>query len=186
MLIATKSVHQLHPMLLSRRLRRLVRDQVLKFQQDEQRHVDEKPSRKLGLFWVLKCENGQWHVGAEPFLKWHLLMQKNDQIYYLHVEWLRVGFTSLIRVKTVLISFHSLQWWRPPFCNQRTVLFILLVCALGGFFGLEQPDGSTLEFYPAFRAMLAAVFGHGGDQAVRGWVEIKNTRKTNVDEQLPS
>ena len=46
------------------------------------------------------------------------------------------------------------------------MLLILLVVALGGWFGLEQPLGSVMEYYPAFRSMLAAIFKNGGIHSV--------------------
>jgi hypothetical protein len=39
-------------------------------------------------------------------------------------------------------------------CPCRSVLLILLTTSLGGAWLLEQPQNSTMEFYPTFRAML--------------------------------
>ncbi|CAL1161775.1 unnamed protein product [Cladocopium goreaui] len=49
---------------------------------------------------------------------------------------------------------------------ERTCLLILLCTALEGVWTLEQPDGSVLEFLPAFRTMLQSIFACGGVHAV--------------------
>ena len=43
---------------------------------------------------------------------------------------------------------------------------IALVTALGGVWSVEQPSGSVLEFYPAWRFVTNKIFEHGGDHAV--------------------
>ena len=43
---------------------------------------------------------------------------------------------------------------------------VLLATALGGTWTIEQPLGSVLEFYPAFRKMMNNIFKCGGIQAV--------------------
>lgn len=48
----------------------------------------------------------------------------------------------------------------------RTSILALLATALGGVWTVEQPLGSVLEFYPAFRRLLQRVFACGGEYAV--------------------
>ena len=47
-------------------------------------------------------------------------------------------------------------------------LLLILTTCLGGCWVLEQPSGSTLEFYPTFRWVIAQLFAHGGVQSARG------------------
>lgn len=54
-----------------------------------------------------------------------------------------------------------------PACR-RTSLLVLLACALGGAFTLEQPSGSLLEFYPAWREVMMNICRVGGNYAVLG------------------
>ncbi|CAK9101508.1 Uncharacterized protein SCF082_LOCUS47470 [Durusdinium trenchii] len=50
---------------------------------------------------------------------------------------------------------------------ERTCLLLLLCTALGGVWILEQPSGSLLPFYPAFREVMQSIFETGGIQAVQ-------------------
>ena len=75
----------------------------------------------------------------------------------LFFVWLILGSTSLP---------SEPLWTAQTRCPSRTVLLILLVTILGETWALEQPSGSLLEFYPAFRHMLATIFSWGGDYAV--------------------
>jgi hypothetical protein len=43
---------------------------------------------------------------------------------------------------------------------------VLLVTCLGGVWTAEQPGGSVLEFYPAWRAVMMQIFEAGGNQSV--------------------
>ena len=47
----------------------------------------------------------------------------------------------------------------------RTCLLVLLATALGGVWTVEQPSGSLLEFYPAWREVMCSIFRCGGDHA---------------------
>ncbi|CAK8994219.1 unnamed protein product [Durusdinium trenchii] len=49
---------------------------------------------------------------------------------------------------------------------QRTIHLLLLVTALGGVWGLEQPNSSCLGFYPAFREFLTVIMESHGSSAV--------------------
>ena len=85
-------------------------------------------------------------------------------IYFIHIHVLGPCFVWWI---WGTISIPSEPFWtEQTCCPSRTVLLILLVTILGGTWALEQPSGSLLEFYPAFRHMLAAIFKWGGDCAV--------------------
>ena len=42
---------------------------------------------------------------------------------------------------------------------------LLLATSLGGLWSVEQPGGSTLQFYPAFRHTIRAIFDVGGPEA---------------------
>lgn len=57
---------------------------------------------------------------------------------------------------------------------RRTCLLLLLCTALGGVWILEQPSGSLLPFYPAFREVMQSIFETGGIQAVRAlvWLHV--------------
>lgn len=48
----------------------------------------------------------------------------------------------------------------------RTCTLLLLTMALGGFWSLEQPSGSLLEFYPTWRFILQSAVNCGGPFAV--------------------
>ena len=43
---------------------------------------------------------------------------------------------------------------------------MLLATALGAAWTLEQPDGSVLEFYPAWRTVMQSIFAIAGPRAV--------------------
>ncbi|CAL1154504.1 unnamed protein product [Cladocopium goreaui] len=49
---------------------------------------------------------------------------------------------------------------------ERTCCLVLLATALGAAWTLEQPDGSVLEFYPAWRTVMQSIFAIGGPRAV--------------------
>ena len=54
-----------------------------------------------------------------------------------------------------------------PLCNTfRTCCLVLLATALGAAWTLEQPDGSVLEFYPAWRTVMQSIFAIAGPRAV--------------------
>ena len=50
----------------------------------------------------------------------------------------------------------------------RTTLLIILASCLGLCWTLEQPAGSTLEFYPVWRSMLQQMFQLGGPYCALG------------------
>lgn len=63
------------------------------------------------------------------------------------------------------VSFYVL--WGIIFGTPcRTCILALLATALGAVWTVEQPLGSVLEFYPAFRRLLSSVFACGGEYAV--------------------
>lgn len=57
-----------------------------------------------------------------------------------------------------------------PVC--RTCALILLATALGGQWTLEQPAGSTFEYYPCWREIVARIFECGGPNTVRAYVLV--------------
>ena len=60
-------------------------------------------------------------------------------------------------------SYQSQVDSRP--LRARTCLLVLLVTALDGVWTLEQPSGSLLEFYPAWREVMCNIFRCGGEYA---------------------
>jgi hypothetical protein len=42
---------------------------------------------------------------------------------------------------------------------------VLLITAMDGVWTVEQPSGSLLEFYPAWREVVNSIFRCGGDYA---------------------
>ena len=48
----------------------------------------------------------------------------------------------------------------------RSCCLVLLATALGGAWSVEQPSGSLLQFYPAWRETLQSIFQSGGAHAV--------------------
>lgn len=71
----------------------------------------------------------------------------------------RIRFLSI--PKPFRSSTQSKTCWPARVC-----LLILLVTALGGGWTLEQPNGSTLEFFPTFRSVMSNIFAVGGPNAV--------------------
>lgn len=69
---------------------------------------------------------------------------------------------------------HSRNTIGFPHFPWRTCLLILLCTALQGAWTLEQPDGSVLEFLPAFRTMLQSIFACGGVHAVPCFIYSQN------------
>ncbi|CAK9097074.1 unnamed protein product [Durusdinium trenchii] len=49
---------------------------------------------------------------------------------------------------------------------ERSCCLVLLATALGGAWSVEQPSGSLLQFYPAWRETLQSIFQSGGAHAV--------------------
>ncbi|CAE7769472.1 unnamed protein product [Symbiodinium sp. CCMP2592] len=49
---------------------------------------------------------------------------------------------------------------------ERTILLILLATAMDSTWSLEQPGGSVLDFYPAWRSMMMVLSDWGGPYAV--------------------
>ena len=72
------------------------------------------------------------------------------------------AFRMVFKVQT---PFDLMVWFSAPLCR-RTSLLVLLCCALGGVWTLEQPSGSLLEYYPTWRETMNNIFRVGGPFAV--------------------
>lgn len=97
---------------------------------------------------------------------------------YVSVTWLyRTSLTNSVQRCCVQhIWFHG-YWMFFDVMNhngpiigtnlcRRTGLLVLLATARGGAWTVEQPSGSLLEFYPAWRDVMNNVFRIGGPYAV--------------------
>lgn len=63
---------------------------------------------------------------------------------------------------TSFISDCSFVW----LAFSRTTLMCALVTCLGGVWSVEQPSGSILNYYPAWRALVQGVCNTGGPYSV--------------------
>lgn len=88
------------------------------------------------------------------------------QIYisdWNHIFPFETFWVSMMHV--ALYSMRQFDITNPKLTRARTCLLVLLVTALGGVWTLEQPSGSLLEFYPAWREVMCNIFRCGGEYA---------------------
>lgn len=52
----------------------------------------------------------------------------------------------------------------------------MLVTALGGTWAIEQPNGSTFEFFPVFQELMLALYKAQGGSAARGPINWRLAR----------
>ena len=77
------------------------------------------------------------------------------------------GQICLIQAMRLCREYY-INWFHFDFGRSRTIHLLLLVTALGGVWGLEQPNSSCLGFYPAFREFLTVIMeSHGSSAAPR-------------------
>ena len=114
--------------------------------------------------WRWTKPRGLYAISNWCIYNWGIYILYYYYIYNIYIHVLGPCFVWLI-LGTISIPSEPF-WTEQTCCPSRTVLLILLVTILGGAWALEQPSGSLLEFYPAFRHMLAAIFKWGGDCAV--------------------